>query len=320
MKETIRHDWKKNEIQAIYQMPFNDLIYRAQQVHRQHFDPNQVQLSTLLSVKTGKCPEDCAYCPQTAHYPTGVKLERLMSLDEVLKEACRAKEKGATRFCMGAAWREPDDRDMPPILEMIRSVKALGMETCVTLGLLTESQACQLKEAGLDFYNHNLDTSPEFYPKIITTRTYQDRLDTLALVRKAGIKMCCGGIVGMGETLADRIGLLQQLVNLPEHPRSVTINFLIPIPGTPLQDQPRLDSFEFVRMVATARIIMPKSFVRLSAGRNEMNEELHALGFLAGANSIHFGDSLLVTDLPESEKDLRLLERLGITSLEVNVV
>jgi biotin synthase len=308
----IRHEWSVAEVEALFALPFNDLVFRAQTVHRTHFPANQVQLSTLLSIKTGGCPEDCAYCPQAARYDTGVEAQKLMAVQTVLAEAKRAKESGASRYCMGAAWREPKDRDLDAICDMVQGVKALGMETCMTLGMLTAAQAQRLSDAGLDYYNHNLDTSPEHYKKIISTRTYQERLDTLENVRNANINVCCGGIMGLGETRDDRINFLLQLANLPEHPLSVPINKLIPIPGTPLANHPALDSFEFIRTIAIARITMPHSMVRLSAGRDQMNEEMQALCFFAGANSIHYGEQLLTTPNVEPEQDQALLKKLGI--------
>ena len=310
----LRHDWQRNEILDLFNLPFNDLLFQAQCLHRQHFNPNGVQISTLLSIKTGACPEDCAYCPQSAHYAPGQQVDRLMQIQEVVTAAQAAKDGGASRFCMGAAWREPRDRDLDQVLEMIREVKALGMETCVTLGMLNEEQTGKLKEAGLDYYNHNLDTSPEFYGDIISTRTYQDRLDTLQHVRDAGINVCCGGIVGMGEQQDDRAGLLQGLANLPKHPESVPVNLLVKVEGTPLDQVDDLDPFEFVRTIAVARILMPESRVRLSAGREEMSDELQALCFLAGANSIFYGDRLLTTGNPDAASDRRLFERLGLTA------
>jgi biotin synthase len=308
----LRYDWSMEEVLALFELPFVELIYRAQATHRQHFDPNQVQASTLLSIKTGGCPEDCAYCPQSAHYSTSVKAEPLLPLDEVMAAALRAKERGASRFCMGAAWRSLKDRELEKIAKMIAEVKALGLETCVTLGMLAPGQAKQLKAAGLDYYNHNLDTSPEFYSEIITTRTYQDRLDTLAQVREAGIHVCCGGIVGMGEDRYHRAGLLASLANLPRHPESVPINRLVQVEGTPLAEVPALDPFEFVRTIACARILMPCSFVRLSAGREAMSDELQALCFLAGANSLFYGEKLLTTTNPTIDQDQLLLGRLGL--------
>ncbi|TCK03074.1 biotin synthase BioB [Marinobacterium mangrovicola] len=308
----VRHDWTEAEIQALFDLPFNDLLFRAQTVHRQHFDPNEVQVSTLLSIKTGACPEDCKYCPQSAHYDTGLEKQRLMEVEAVLAKAKQAKAAGSTRFCMGAAWKHPTDRDMPYVLEMVKGVKELGLETCMTLGMLKEHQADQLAEAGLDYYNHNLDTSPEFYDKIITTRTYQDRLDTLGHVRDAGMKICSGGILGMGETANDRIGLLKQLANLPQQPESVPINMLVKVEGTPLENVEDLDPLEFVRNIAVARILMPKSHVRLSAGREQMSDEMQAMTFFAGANSIFYGECLLTTPNPETNRDLQLFKRLGI--------
>ncbi|MCZ8014939.1 MAG: biotin synthase BioB [Limnobacter sp.] len=308
--------WSVEAIEALFALPFNDLIFRAQQVHRENFDANTVQLSTLLSIKTGGCPEDCGYCPQSAKYNTGVEAEKLMPIDEVLKAAQAAKDKGATRFCMGAAWRSPKDHQVEAVGEMVAAVKAMGLETCVTLGMLKESQAKQLQEAGLDYYNHNLDTSPDFYGDIISTRTYQDRLDTLDHVRDAGIKVCCGGIVGLGETVTQRAGLIAQLANMAEPPESVPINNLVKVEGTPLADNAEIDPLDFVRTIAVARITMPGSFVRLSAGRESMNESTQALCFLAGANSIFYGEKLLVTDNPELERDTRLFEKLGLKRLE----
>ncbi len=308
----IRHDWTRTEVEALFALPFNDLMYKAQTVHRRFFNPNEVQVSTLCSIKTGACPEDCAYCPQSARYDTGLEREKLMAVEKVIEEARAAKASGATRFCMGAAWRSPKGKDMPYVVNMVQGVKELGLETCMTLGMLDEDQAQALAEAGLDYYNHNLDTSPEFYGDIITTRTYQDRLDTLANVRKAGMKVCCGGIVGMGEEVSDRAGLLIQLANMSEHPESVPVNMLVKVEGTPLAEQADLDPFDFVRTIAVARILMPRSHVRLSAGREAMNEQLQALAFLAGANSIFYGEKLLTTANPEASKDMRLFQRLGL--------
>lgn len=308
--------WSVEAIEALFALPFNDLIFKAQQVHREHFDANTVQLSTLLSIKTGGCPEDCGYCPQSAKYNTGVEAEKLMPIDEVLKAAQAAKDKGATRFCMGAAWRSPKDHQVEAVGEMVTAVKAMGLETCVTLGMLKEHQAKQLQEAGLDYYNHNLDTSPDFYGDIISTRTYQDRLDTLEHVRDAGIKVCCGGIVGLGETVTQRAGLIAQLANMAEPPESVPINNLVKVEGTPLANNEEIDPLDFVRTIAVARITMPTSFVRLSAGRESMNESTQALCFLAGANSIFYGEKLLVTDNPELERDTQLFEKLGLKRLE----
>jgi len=308
----IRHDWSLDEIRGLFALPFNDLVFRAQGVHREHFDPNQVQVSTLLSIKTGACSEDCGYCSQSAKYDTGLEREKLLPLDEVVAAAQAAKDKGANRFCMGAAWRNPTDRNLDKVIEMIQAVRDLGMQTCVTLGMLTDSQARRLRDAGLDYYNHNLDTSPEFYGNVITTRTFQDRLDTLQHVRDAGINVCSGGILGMGESSTDRARMLQELVNLPEHPQSVPINMLVQVEGTPLFGAEQLDPLEFVRSIAVARILMPKSYVRLSAGRTEMSDELQALCFLAGANSIFYGERLLTTDNPAADHDRELFERLGL--------
>ena len=308
----IRHDWSRAEILELFVLPFSDLMFQAQSVHRAYFNPNEVQVSTLCSIKTGACPEDCAYCPQSARYDTGLDREKLMAVEKVIEEAKAAKASGATRFCMGAAWRSPKNRDMPYVTTMVKGVKALGLETCMTLGMLDESQAQELADAGLDYYNHNLDTSPEYYGEIITTRTYQDRLETLANVRKAGMKVCCGGIVGMGEEESDRAGLLQQLANMPEHPESVPINMLVKVGGTPLANEADLDPFEFIRTIAVARILMPKSHVRLSAGREQMNEQTQAMAFLAGANSIFYGEKLLTTPNPEANKDMQLFNKLGI--------
>lgn len=309
---TIRHDWSLSEVQALFARPFVDLLFEAQQVHREHHAPSTVQMSTLLSIKTGACPEDCAYCPQSVRYETGVGREALLQLAEVREAAGRAKAAGATRFCMGAAYRSPKAKDLKLIKDMISEVRALGLETCATLGMLTPEQAVELKDSGLDYYNHNLDTSPEFYGEIITTRTYQDRLDTLAAVRDAGMKVCCGGIVGMGEAPKDRAGLLMTLANLTEHPESVPINNLVQVPGTPLHGQEALDPFEFVRTLAVARILMPRSYVRLSAGREEMSDELQALCFMAGANSIFYGEKLLTTGNPDVARDQNLFARLGL--------
>jgi len=309
---TLRHDWQKPEIETLFDLPFNDLLFQAQQIHRKHFDPNQVQISSLLSIKTGACPEDCGYCPQSTHHDTELERERLLPVAEVIENAQAAKAKGATRFCMGAAWRNPTDRNLEQVVDMVQAVKNLGMETCVTLGMLTQLQAQRLKQAGLDYYNHNLDTSPEFYGNVITTRTYQDRLETLEHVRKADIHVCSGGILGMGESRSDRAGLLQQLANLPRHPESVPINNLVQVEGTPLAGSETLDPLEFIRTIAVARILMPKSMVRLSAGRTEMSDEMQALCFLAGANSIFYGDKLLTTDNPAASRDQQLFNRLGL--------
>jgi biotin synthase len=312
----IRHDWTGAEVSALFRLPFPDLMFEAARIHRLHFDPAEVQISTLLSIKTGGCPEDCAYCPQSAQYSTGVKAEKLMELDAVLHEARAAKAAGASRFCMGAAWREPKDRDLDRVCAMVEGVKALGLETCATLGMLTRSQALRLKASGLDYYNHNLDTSPEFYGAIITTRVYRDRLDTLGAVRDAGINVCCGGIVGMGEGAEDRAGLIAALASLPVHPESVPINMLVRVEGTPLAGQAPLDPLEFVRTVAIARITMPKSVVRLSAGREDMSEETQALCFLAGANSIFYGPKLLTTANPGRDRDMALLDKLGLRPMD----
>jgi biotin synthase len=312
----LRHDWTREEVRALFALPFPELMFRAAAVHRENFDPAEVQISTLLSIKTGGCPEDCAYCPQSAKFDTGVKAEKLMDLETVLAEARAARAGGASRFCMGAAWRSPKDRDLDKVCAMVEGVKALGMETCVTLGMLTGEQARRLKDCGLDYYNHNLDTSPEFYGEIITTRTYQDRLDTLEYVRDAGIHVCCGGIVGMGEGLEDRIGMIATLASLPVHPESVPINMLVQVEGTPLAGQTKLDAFDFVRTIAVARICMPASVVRLSAGREDMSEETQALCFLAGANSIFYGPKLLTTPNPGRDRDMALLDKLGLRPME----
>lgn len=315
----IRHDWIREEILALFDLPFSDLMFQAQTVHRTHFDPNQVQVSTLCSIKTGACPEDCKYCPQSARYDTGLERERLMAVEKVLEEAKAAKASGASRFCMGAAWRSPKNRDLNYVTDMVKGVKALGLETCMTLGMLDEQQAKTLADAGLDYYNHNLDTSPEYYGEVITTRTYQDRLETLDNVRRAGMKVCCGGIVGMGEEQTDRAGLLQQLATMPDHPESVPINMLVKVAGTPFAQEEDLDPFEFVRTIAVARILMPKSHVRLSAGREDMNDQMQALAFLAGANSIFYGEKLLTTANSEANKDMQLFKRLGIKPEEREV-
>ena len=309
---SIRNDWSLAEVEALFALPFMDLVFEAQKVHRANHQPNTVQTSTLLSIKTGACPEDCAYCPQSVRYETGVGRESLLEIATVRESAQRARDAGATRFCMGAAYRSPKAKDIAVIAQMIREVRALGMETCATLGMLTPEQAHELKDAGLDYYNHNLDTSPEYYGEIITTRTYQDRLDTLSAVRDAGMKVCCGGIVGMGESHTDRASLLLNLANLPEHPESVPINQLVRVPGTPLDDAKDVDPFDFIRMIAVARLMMPRSHVRLSAGRQSMTDEMQALCFLAGANSIFYGEKLLTTGNPDVERDRLLFERLGI--------
>jgi biotin synthase len=311
----VRHDWTREEVGALFALPFPELIFRAQAVHRRHFDPTEVQISTLLSIKTGGCPEDCAYCPQSVHYDTEVKPEKLMSVAAVVAEARAAKAAGASRFCMGAAWREPKDRDLDKVCAMVAGVKAIGLETCATLGMLTGSQAQRLRAAGLDYYNHNLDTSPEYYGAIITTRTYRDRLDTLAHVRDAGIHVCCGGIVGMGERAEDRVGMITTLATLPVHPESVPINMLVRVEGTPLATGEPIDPIDFVRTIAVARITMPKSVVRLSAGREDMREETQALCFLAGANSIFYGPKLLTTPNPDRDRDLRLMDKLGLVPM-----
>ncbi|MFZ0103562.1 MAG: biotin synthase BioB [Pseudolabrys sp.] len=312
----LRHDWTREQVRALFAAPFPDLMFRAAQVHRENFDSSEVQISTLLSIKTGGCPEDCAYCPQSAKFDTGVKAEKLMDLDAVLAEARAAKAGGASRFCMGAAWRSPKDRDLDKVCEMVEGVKALGMETCVTLGMLTGDQTRRLKDCGLDYYNHNLDTSPEYYGEIITTRVYQDRLDTLEHVREAGMHVCCGGIVGMGEGLEDRIGMIATLASLPAHPESVPINMLVRVEGTPLAGTATLDPLDFVRTIAVARICMPASVVRLSAGREDMSEETQALCFLAGANSIFYGPKLLTTPNPGRDRDMALLDKLGMRPME----
>ncbi len=308
----LRHDWQLEEIQALYALPFNDLMFQAHQVHRENFTVNQVQISTLLSIKTGACPEDCSYCSQSSRYDTNLEKERLLPLSEVLSAAKAAQDSGATRFCMGAAWRNPTDKNLERVIEMVKSVKGMGLETCVTLGMLTDLQAKRLQQAGLDYYNHNLDTSPEFYGQVITTRTYQDRIDTLQYVRDAGINVCSGGILGMGESERDRARLLQQLANLKVHPESVPINDLVRIEGTPLAANDKLDALDFIRTIAVARILMPKSYVRLSAGRTEMSDETQAWCFFAGANSIFYGERLLTTDNPNENHDMQLFARLGI--------
>lgn len=309
--------WNRKEAEAIHGMPFNDLLFLAQTMHRQNFDPNKVQLSRLLSIKTGGCPEDCGYCSQSAHHETGLKASKLMEVRRVIAEATKARDAGATRYCMGAAWRNPKARDMDAVVAMVEGVKALGMETCMTLGMLDSEQTARLKEAGLDYYNHNIDTSERYYSEIISTRSFADRLDTLEQVRLSGIKVCCGGIVGMGEEPADRIDMLVTLANLPEHPESVPINMLIPIAGTPLAEAKPIEPIEFVRVIALARIMMPKSHVRLSAGRTAMTDEMQALCFFAGANSIFVGDTLLTADNPGEDKDTLLFRRLGIEPMEL---
>ncbi len=312
----LRHDWSLEEIQTLLDQPFNDLLFQAQTAHRARFDPNAVQASSLISIKTGACSEDCGYCSQSSKYSTELEPEKLLPVEDVVKAAHIAKEKGASRFCMGAAWRNPTDKNLDQVIEMVAAVHDLGMESCLTLGMLTDEQAARLKEAGLDYYNHNLDTSPEFYGEVVTTRTYQDRLDTLARIRRQNINICSGGILGLGESRRDRASMLQQLANLPQHPQSVPINMLVQIEGTPLFGADDLDPFEFVRTVAVARLIMPHSHVRLSAGRSNMSDELQALCFLAGANSIFYGERLLTTDNTEADEDRQLFKRLGIRFAE----
>jgi biotin synthase len=311
----IRHDWTQDEVLSLFDLSFNELLFRAHSTHRAHFTPDEVQISTLLSIKTGGCPEDCKYCPQSLRYDTGLGREALLAIEEVREAAQAARDSGATRFCMGAAWRRPKDRDLDVVIEMVREVREMGLETCLTLGMLTAEQAQRLKEAGLDYYNHNLDTSPEYYGEIITTRTYDDRLETLEHVRQAGLSVCCGGIVGMGEARTDRAGLLQQLANLPEHPQSVPINNLVQVAGTPMDGVDAIDPLEFVRTIAVARVMMPASVVRLSAGRMDMSDELQALCFFAGANSIFYGDQLLTTDNPATVRDRELMARLGLRAM-----
>ncbi|EJN8558190.1 biotin synthase BioB [Vibrio alginolyticus] len=314
----VRHNWTHAEVRDLMEKPFMDLLFEAQLVHRQYQQTNHVQVSTLLSIKTGACPEDCKYCPQSARYTTDIEKERLMEVERVLDAAQKAKNAGSTRFCMGAAWKNPKERDMPHLTDMIKGVKDMGLETCMTLGMLTPDQAKQLATAGLDYYNHNLDTSPEFYGKIITTRTYQDRLDTLSHVRDAGMKICSGGIIGMGESANDRAGLLVELANLPVHPESVPINMLVKVKGTPLEEVDDVEPFDFIRLIAIARIMMPQSAVRLSAGRENMNEQMQALCFMAGANSVFYGCKLLTTPNPSEDKDMMLFNKLGINSQEVS--
>jgi biotin synthase len=313
----VRNDWTRAEIAALFAAPFSDLIFRAQTVHRMNFDPREVQISTLLSIKTGGCPEDCGYCSQSASHETGLKASKLMDIEAVLADAKAARDAGATRFCMGAAWRSPKDKDLDAVCQMVEGVKALGMESCVTLGMLTADQAARLKKSGLDYYNHNIDTSPEYYTEIITTRTFEDRLETLGHVRDAGINVCCGGIVGMGEDQDDRVGMIHALATLPAHPESVPINLLMRVKGTKLADAGDIDTIDFVRTIAVARITMPKSMVRLSAGRDHMSDEAQALCFLAGANSIFYGTKLLTTPNPKESHDMQLLERLGMKSMEI---
>ncbi|EMD1654447.1 biotin synthase BioB [Pluralibacter gergoviae] len=315
-----RARWTMSQVTELFNKPLLELLFEAQQVHRQHFDPRQVQVSTLLSIKTGACPEDCKYCPQSARYKTGLEAERLMEVKQVLDSARKAKNAGSTRFCMGAAWKNPHERDMPYLEQMVQGVKAMGLEACMTLGTLSESQAKRLGAAGLDYYNHNLDTSPEFYGNIITTRTYQERLDTLDKVRDAGIKVCSGGIVGLGETVKDRAGLLLQLANLPTPPESVPINMLVKVKGTPMENNEDVDPFDFIRTIAVARIMMPSSHVRLSAGREKMNEQTQAMCFMAGANSIFYGCKLLTTPNPEEDKDLLLFRKLGLNPQQTEVL
>ncbi len=313
-----RHDWTRAEAQAIHDLPFNDLLFRAQLVHRQHFDPNRVQMSRLLSIKTGGCPEDCGYCSQSAHHASGLKASKLMEVERVLVEARAAQTQGATRYCMGAAWRSPKDRDMDQVVAMVRGVKAMGLETCMTLGMLSDGDVAKLKEAGLDYYNHNIDTSERYYSEVIKSRTFADRLETLARVRDAGMKVCSGGILGMGETAEDRIDMLVTLANLAEHPESVPINMLIAIPGTPLENAARIEGIDFVRAIALARIMMPRSYVRLSAGRTEMSDETQALCYFAGANSIFCGETLLTAGNPGDDADARLFGKLGLAPEEPN--
>jgi biotin synthase len=313
---TIRNNWKDNEVSELFSMPFNDLMYQAQQVHREYFDPNKIQISTLMSIKTGKCSEDCGYCSQSAHYDTSLEKEALVDIAQVVDAAKTAKEKGAERFCMGAAWSRPNKRDFPKVVEMIKQVKAIGMESCVTLVMLDKEQVSELQKAGLDYYNHNLDTSPEYYEKIITTRTYKDRLDTIDLVQKSGINVCSGGILGLGESRKDRISMLLQLANMVKHPQSVPINMLVQVEGTPLFGVDKIDSLEFVRTIAITRILMPASWVRLSAGRESMSDEMQALCFMAGANSLFYGDHLLTTNNASTGRDKQLFDKLGLIGLQ----
>ena len=316
MSQYIRHDWSLEEITSLFELPFNDLIFKAAELHRKFFDPNEVQISTLLSIKTGSCPEDCKYCPQSAHYNTGLEKEALMEIKRVVSEAKKAKDAGATRFCMGAAWRNLNDRDLDKVATMVSEVKSLGMETCVTLGMLDAHQAKRLKESGLDYYNHNLDSSEEVYKEIITTRTYQDRLNTLENVREAGLNVCSGGIVGIGDKMTDRAKMLQTLSSMPKHPESVPINMLVQVEGTPLFKADKVDIFDFIKTIAVARIVMPSSYVRLSAGREQMSDETQSLCFLAGANSIFYGEKLLTTANPEQNKDMQLFSKLGIKPMQ----
>ncbi len=313
----IHQQWEADKVNELYELPFMDLLYKAHTLHRKYFDPNTIQTSTLISIKTGACPEDCAYCPQSARFKTKIKIEKLLTLEKVLEYAKRARDNGATRFCMGAAWRVPKAKDLAIVCEMVKEVKKLGLQTCVTLGMLNKAQAQELKEVGLDYYNHNLDTSPDFYPEIISTRTYQDRLDTLENIRQVGIKVCCGGIIGMGESREQRAGLLLNLANQPSHPQSVPINLLARAKGTPLENADDFDPIEFIRTIAVARILMPKSFLRLSAGRSTMSDEMQAISFFAGANSIHYGEEkLFITANPCIKDDNLLLQRLGIKVLD----
>jgi biotin synthase len=313
---TIRNNWKDNEVSELFSMPFNDLMYQAQQVHREYFDPNKIQISTLMSIKTGKCSEDCGYCSQSAHHKTALEKEALIDIAQVVDAAKTAKEKGAERFCMGAAWSRPNKRDFPKVVEMIKQVKSLGLESCVTLGMLDKDQVSELQKAGLDYYNHNLDTSPEYYEKVITTRTYKDRLDTIDLVQQSGINVCSGGILGMGESREDRISLLLQLANMEKHPQSVPINMLVQVEGTPLFGVDKIDPLEFVRTIAITRLLMPASWVRLSAGRESMSDEMQALCFMAGANSLFYGDHLLTTNNASTGRDKQLFDKLGLTGLQ----
>jgi biotin synthase len=317
VQSNLKKSWSVAEARALYELPFNDLLFRAQSVHRENFDPNRVQLSRLLSIKTGGCPEDCAYCSQSSHHESGLSASKLMEVERVIAEARKARDAGATRYCMGAAWRNPKPRDMEAVVAMVKGVKALGMETCMTLGMLDRAQSEQLSDAGLDYYNHNIDTSERYYSEIITTRNFADRIETLENVRAAGMKVCCGGIVGMGELPSDRVEMLATLANLPEHPESVPINMLIPIPGTPLANATPIDPLDFVRTIAVARIMMPESVVRLSAGRTAMTDEMQALCFFAGANSIFVGDTLLTADNPENDKDMALFNKLGLQPMEL---
>ncbi len=317
-EDGFRHNWTRKEILALYDLPFMDLMFRAQEIHRAHFNPNRIQLSQLCSIKTGGCPEDCAYCPQSSRYQTDVDASKLMEIEAVVTAAKKAREAGATRYCMGAAWRAPKERDLETVCEMVRQVKDLGMETCVTLGMLSPDQAQQLKDAGLDYYNHNVDSSEEYYQEIITTRQYQDRLDTLGVVQDAGLNVCSGGIIGMGEKLMDRAGMLQTLANMSPHPQSVPINQLVQVEGTPLDGAEKLDPFDFIRTIAVARIVMPGSYIRLSAGREEMSEEIQAMCFMAGANSMFYGEKLLTTPNPASNNDRALLDRLGMAPLSLD--